>query len=168
MVDVAIVVREARLEDAERLSVFLREAWREAGPGAPGWTGATEETVQHVASRGFLSDLLDGGDTRVFIALSEGRVVGFSSNRRVSDELVELSGIVVLESMTGLGVGGRLLSRSLEAARGDGYESMMVKTETFNERAVSFYLRKGFTRDATGEENVGGSKVELVRLVRQL
>ncbi len=163
-----MIVKEARQKDVERLIEFLHEAWKEAGPGAHGWTGATDETVQHLASHGFLSDLLKRDDTRVLIALQNERVVGFSSNRRISDELVELSGIIVLESMTGVGVGSRLLNHSLEAARDDGYGSMMVKTESINERAISFYLRHGFTREATMEEDVEGSRVELVKLVLQL
>jgi ribosomal protein S18 acetylase RimI-like enzyme len=122
--------------------------------------------MQQVASHELLSNLLNRGDTRVFIALNDGRVVGFLSNRRVSDELVELSGIIVLESMTG--VGSSLLNHSLEAARGDGYEAMIVKTESFNERAVNFYLRNGFVREASMEEGVEGSKVELVKLFLQL
>ena len=163
-----MIVREARKEDVDDLIVFLLEAWREAGPGAHGWTGATEDTVQHLASHGFLSDLLKRDDTRVFIALNDERVVGFSSNRRVSSELVELSGIIVLESMTGIGVGTNLLNHSLDAARVDGYGSMVVKTESFNERAVSFYVRHGFIRETTMEEEVEGSRVELVKLVIQL
>ncbi len=161
-------VREAEQEDVESLIEFLRKAWNEAGPGALGWTGATEETMQHIASHGFLSNLLEREDTRVFIALDEGRTVGFSSNRRTGDELVELSGIVVLESMTGVGIGGRLLEHSIEAAKDDGYTKRVVKTESFNERAVNFYHRKGFRREATIEEEVEGSKVELVELVLPL
>jgi len=163
-----MIVKEAEQEDVDSLIEFLRKAWREAGPGALGWTGATEETMRHIASHGFLSNLLKRDDTRVFIALNEGQVVGFSSNSRIDDELVELSGIVVLESMTGVGIGGRLLEHSIEAAKGDRYTKMIVKTESFNERAVNFYLRNGFRQEATMEEEVEGSKVELVKLVLPL
>jgi len=163
-----MTVREAEQEDVESLIEFLLKAWKEAGPGALGWTGATEETMRHTASHGFLSNLLDRDDTRVFIALNEGQVVGFSSNRRLGDDLVELSGIVVLESMTGIGIGGRLLEHSIEAAKSDRYKALMVKTESFNERAVNFYLRNGFRREATIEEEVEGSNVELVKLVLPL
>jgi ribosomal protein S18 acetylase RimI-like enzyme len=161
-------VREAGQEDVERLIEFLHKAWKEAGPGALGWTGATEETIRHIASYGFLSNLLEREDTRVFIAHDDGRVVGFASNRMAGDGLVELSGIVVLESLTGVGIGGRLLEHSIEAAKEDGCTEMVVKTESFNERAVNFYLRKGFRSEATVEEEVEGSKVELVELVLTL
>ena len=160
-------VREAEQEDVESLIEFLRKAWKEAGPGALGWTGATEETMRHIASHGFLSNLLERDDTRVFIALNEGQVVGFASNR-AGDELVELSGIVVLESMTGVGIGSRLLEHSIEAAKDDRYTKMIVKTESFNERAINFYLRNGFRHEATITEEVEGSNVELVKLVLPL
>jgi len=45
---------------------------------------------------------------------------------------------------------------------------MIVKTESFNERAVNFYYRNGFRREATIEEEVEGSNVELVKLVLPL
>jgi ribosomal protein S18 acetylase RimI-like enzyme len=163
-----MIFKEAEQEDVESLIEFLLKAWKEAGPGALGWTGATEENVRHIASRGFLSNLLKRDDTHVFIALNDGQVVGFSSNSRIDDELVELSGIVVLESMTGVGIGGRLLEHSIEAAKDDRYTKMIVKTESFNERAVNFYLRNGFRREATIEEEVEGSNVELVKLVLPL
>jgi ribosomal protein S18 acetylase RimI-like enzyme len=163
-----MIIREAKQEDVESLIEFLLKAWKEAGPGALGWTGATEETIRHIASHGFLSNLLERDDTRVFITLHEGQMVGFSSNRRIDDELVELSGIVILESMTGVGIGHRLIEHSIEAARDDGYTKMVVKTESFNERAVNFYLRNGFRQEATKEEEVEGSNVELVELVLPL
>lgn len=163
-----MTVREAEQEDVESLIEFLLKAWKEAGPGALGWTGATEETIQHIASHGFISNLMGRDDTRVFIAINEGRVVGFSSNRRIGDELVELSGIIVLESMTGVGIGSRLLEYSIEASKGDRYKVMMVKTESFNDRAVNFYLRNGFRREATIEEEVEGSNGELVKFVLPL
>ena len=124
--------------------------------------------MKHMSSHGFLSDLLGRDDTRVFIAIHGGRVVGFSSNKGMNDELVELSGIIVLESMTGVGVGSRLLDKSLDAARGDGYESMIVKTEAFNERALNFYQGKGFVPEATIVEDVEETKVEIVKLVINL
>ena len=43
-----------------------------------------------------------------------------------------------------------------------------MKKESFNERAVNFYNRNGFRREATIEEEVEGSKVELVELVLML
>lgn len=42
----AVQVRPARPNDVPKLSAFLIEAWKEAGPGALGFTGATEEAIR--------------------------------------------------------------------------------------------------------------------------
>ena len=62
------VVRPARLNDDTRLSAFIIRAWKEAGPGALGFTGATDEAVGEIASVGFLSKLLKSPNVRVFVA----------------------------------------------------------------------------------------------------
>lgn len=41
---------------------------------------------------------------------------------------------------------------------------MVVKTETSNERALNFYIEKGFTKVGNAVEMVGNSKVDLVVL----
>ena len=91
-------------------------------------------------------------------------MVGFASCSEISGEAVELSGIVVLESMTGKGVGGRLLRLATDTAMEDGYRCMTVKTECFNDRAIGFYLGKGFRRTSVEEEDVEGTRVKLVKL----
>jgi len=138
-------VREAEQKDVESLIEFLLKAWKEAGPGALGWTGATEETMRHIASHEFLSNLLERHDARVFIALNEGQVVGFSSNRRTGDELVELSGIVVLESMTGVGIGGRLLEHSIEAAKDDRFTTMSALSHLTYQKYCCFEQTSSFS-----------------------
>lgn len=91
-------------------------------------------------------------------------MVGFSGNRRVNDETVELSGIVVLESATGRGMGSLLLESARGAALRDGYRRMLVKTEAFNERALGFYEGKGFVEKGRSTADVEGARVELVEL----
>jgi ribosomal-protein-alanine N-acetyltransferase len=157
-------VRELGPGDVEAFGDFIRRAWAEAGPGAPGWTGATDESVSRLASAEYVASLIGREDTRIFLVWDEGRVVGFSGNRRVDDETVELSGIVVLESATGRGVGSRLLESARDAALNDGYRRMLVRTEAFNERAIGFYEGKGFEEKGRSVADVEGVRVELVEL----
>ncbi len=157
-------VRELGPGDVEAFAGFIRRAWAEAGPGAPGWTGATDESVSRLASAEYIASLIGREDTRILLAWDGGRVVGFSGNRRVDDETVELSGIVVLESATGRGVGSRLLESARGAALEDGYRRMLVKTEAFNERAMGFYEGKGFEEKGRSVADVEGVRVELVEL----
>jgi hypothetical protein len=98
-------IRELGHGDLKAFRAFICRAWSDAGPGAPGWTGATDESVLHLASADYLASLIEDDDISIFVAWDEGEPVSFSSNRRVNDETIELSGIVVLESMTGKGVG---------------------------------------------------------------
>lgn len=158
-------VREATLDDIEAFRAFILEAWRQAGPGALGWTGASDDAVFQIASREHLASVLSRPDTKVFLAVNGKGVVGFASNRRVDDEVVELSGIVVLESMKGRGIGSRLLETSVMAALSDGFSRILVKTEAFNDRAIAFYRGKGFEAVTQRTVEVEGVDVEVIELV---
>ena len=95
-------------------------------------------------------------------------MVGFSSNKRVNVNLVELSGIVVLESLTGEGIGSRLLDAALMVAASDGYEKMVVRTEVWNERAIRFYELNGFVSVGKETMDVNDAKVRVLVLERVL
>jgi len=161
-------VRLATPGDIDAFRAFLLEAWRQAGPGALGWTGASDETISQIVSREYLSSVFGRPGTKVFIAMSGEGVVGFASNSKVDDEVIELSGIVVLESMTGRGVGTKLLEASVRAALSDGFNRILVKTEAFNDRAISFYKSKGFETVAQRTVEVEGVNVQVVELVLRL
>ncbi len=161
-------IREATKEDIEGLTSFFFRAWKEAGPESIGWTGATEERLKHIASHDFLSFLIDRDDVRIFLAWEGEVVVGFASNTRVDENFVELSGIVVLDSRTGKGIGSKLLESATEAAKSDGFSTMIVKTESFNDRAIQFYIRKGFKKKNTMMEDMEGVNVELLVLERPI
>lgn len=158
------VTRLAGKTDVEAIGAFIIEAWGQAGPGALGWTGATDGNIREIASREFLETLLERADARVFLALAGDRVVGFASTERVDEEVVELSGIIVLEELKGRGVGGSLLEAAAEVAGEDGYAEMTVRTEPYNERAIAFYTAKGFKPESTRVIIVEGREVEVVEL----
>jgi GNAT superfamily N-acetyltransferase len=157
-------IRELGQGDLKAFGAFIRRAWSEAGPEAPGWTGATDEGVLHLASEDYLASLIEDDGISIFVAWDEGEPVGFSSNRRVDDETIELSGIVVLESMTGKGVGSQLLEAARKAALENTYKRMIMKTEAYNNRAIRFYTGKGFKELRKSMAEIEGIKIELVEL----
>jgi ribosomal protein S18 acetylase RimI-like enzyme len=157
-------VREATLGDEANLRSFLKEAWKEAGLGAPGFTGATDKTIEEISSIDFLKKLLVDPKTRIFVAEDEDRFVGFASNKESGKDNVELSGIIVLESKTGLGMGTQLLEIARSSAALLGYSKMIVKTEYFNNRAIHFYKRMGFAEMGRTIEEIDGTPVDLVLL----
>ena len=164
----ALVIRPARPNDVSKLSSFLVEAWKEAGPGALGFTGAKDEAIGEIASEEFLKKRLATPTIQMMVAEEERRIIGFSSLRKVEAREAELSGMAVLASATGKGVGSRLLRKALDAARKRGFNSVRVKTEATNERAISFYRKAGFTESGKAVERVGGTKMTLRFMVKRL
>jgi ribosomal protein S18 acetylase RimI-like enzyme len=161
------VVKAAR-SDAPALGRFMLEAWKEAGPSAPGWTGASRKTMLELSSKENLTRLLADAKFSVFLAKGDGKIEGFAANRRIDEDEVELAGVVVEERYTGKGVGTALVDEAIGSAAHDGYSKMLVKTETFNRRAIGFYEAEGFRRAGTGVEKVGGKRVKLAVLRRRL
>jgi len=157
-------VKKADPGDIKNLVRFFERAWKEAGFGALGWTGATEETISMIADHDFLLGLLNRRDTCIYVSYLEDDLVGFSSLREIKSDVVELSGIIVLESKTGMGVGSKLLEAAVELAKRCGYSEIIVKTERENERALGFYMSKGFRKEKMVTENVEGEDVTLVQL----
>jgi ribosomal protein S18 acetylase RimI-like enzyme len=152
---------EATEDHLEDISDFFKEAWKEAGPDALGWTGASEETISEISSTTFLSELLNREDTWIFISRVENIVVGFASTRTVKTGLIELSGVIIRESWTGKGVGRELLDYVISSSRKYGFTEMVVKTEVTNERAIGFYKSMGFIESGVVTENITSSKVQL-------
>jgi ribosomal protein S18 acetylase RimI-like enzyme len=164
----ALVVRPARANDVSKLSVFFFEAWKEVGPAALGFAGANDEAIKEIASEDFLMRRLATPTIQMMVAEEERRIIGFSSMRRVGAREAELLGITVLEIATGKGVGTRLLRKALDAARKRGFNSVRVKTEVTNERAINFYRKAGFTESGKSVERVGGARVALRFMVKRL
>ena len=160
------VVRPARPSDVKGLSAFFVRAWKEAGPGALGFTGANDEAIREIASIEFLAERLRSPTTQLFVAEEDAGIVGFASLRS-HDKECELSGIVVLESAAGRGVGTRLLRKATDTAKRRGFGSVLVKTEVANARAISFYKRNGFTETEKRTEKVGGIRVPLLILIKR-
>jgi ribosomal protein S18 acetylase RimI-like enzyme len=165
---IRIGVRMARRNDARPLGEFFTEAWRESGPQALGFTGATDEAIREIASEDFLTMRLTSHNTRIVVAEGGRRILGFASVRGLGDKNAELSGIVVLKGWSGRGIGTRLIRKAIDVARKQGFREINVKTELFNKRAIGFYKKNGFTESGRITEKVGRMKVPLQVLERRL
>lgn len=161
-------VTEATVDDAEAISAFFWDAWREAGPDAPGWAGASPELVAEIAAPQAIAARVGGPDRRMFLAWEEDRVVGFSATRRTDDRSIELAGVIVLGSKTGRGIGTPLVEAAVRSAASLGYTRMEVSTEVDNTRALAFYEGRGFTPTGTESRDVEGTTVDVVLLERPL
>ncbi|MFQ5838339.1 MAG: GNAT family N-acetyltransferase [Thermoplasmata archaeon] len=163
-----IVIAEAKEADVEAIASFFWAAWKEAGPEAPGWVGASEEVLQEITAQDHMLERIGSTDGRMFLAREGDRVVGFAANRRIDDDTVELAGIIILQSLLGRGIGSRLLEAAVYGARRDGYAEMSVRTEVKNERAIAFYRARGFALGQSVVEEIEGVSVKILELVRDL
>ncbi len=163
-----MVIRPARPNDVSKLSAFFVEAWKEAGPGALGFAGATDGAITEIASEEFLKRRLATPTIQMMVAEEGRRIIGFSSVRKAEERQAELSAIVVLRSSEGRGVGSRLLRKALDAARKRGFRSMIAKTEVTDEKSIRFYASAGFTESGKALERIGGARVEVRLMMKRL
>ena len=161
-------VRIATEGDAATLGAFIRSAWQEAGDGAPGSSGATDEVIDELADPEAMRTRLTADGRRMLLASLDDEPVGFAATRRLDGGDVELAGIVVRESATGHGFGAQLVAAAVDAARQDGCRRMLVRTEATNARAIGFYRSLGFDPGATSVEVIEGTEVGVVELTRAL
>jgi ribosomal protein S18 acetylase RimI-like enzyme len=159
-----VPVSELRVVDIPYLRSFVLDAWRLAGSSALGWTGATDENIAEIASESFLKGLIGNSDLRVFIGKQGECIVGFCAIRKVDYQSVELAGIIVRQDLLGKGIGNDLFRRAREEAVELGFKVMVVKTESTNERALSFYESKGFVKQGQIVEELSGAKMNLTVL----
>lgn len=159
-----VAITEADESDIEAISSFFWEAWHQAGPGSPGFAGATEDVISEIADPRMIRSRIGGPDRRMYIARVGDRVVGFASTKVQDRATVELSGVVVLEDMSGGGVGSLLVEAAIDASRTERFDTMTVTTETSNDRALTFYKRHGFAVIGTSTETVEQAAVEVFTL----
>ncbi len=138
-------VRAAHRADALSLGTFIATAWQEAGPGALGFAGATNESITELAEPETLRRLIAEEDTTILIAISDFVVVGFAAVRPADEGVMELSGIIVAAEQRGRGVGSSLVDEAFGVARRLGFDQMIVRTEPENHPAIRFYEEHGFT-----------------------
>ena len=161
-------VTEATPADVGAFAEFFLTAWRQAGPDAPGFAGATEEVIAELTTPEAFRARVGGPERRMYLARVDGRVVGFAATRRIDETAIELAGIIVLRDQAGRGVGTALVAAAAAAAANEGHVTMTVSTETDNEAARAFYERCGFTATGTGVEPVEGTDVAVVSFERPI
>ena len=153
-----ITVREAGVEDAERLSLVSDATFLETfAHEIPGEAMLTHCREKHAPQ--YLAKLIENG-ARAWLAEINGTPIGYAllipqpelDAAQTGD--VELKKIYVLSRFQGTGTAQRLFADVLRAANGNKRLLLGVKDD--NHRAISFYKRQGFEIIGTRQFNVGG------------
>lgn len=78
-----------------------------------------------------------------WVALKEGRVIGYLLTRSVPDE-IHLLNIAVQADMRWRGVGRQLMAFLLQKARARGIRIIFLEVRVSNQTAIEFYRKAGF------------------------
>ncbi len=106
------------------------------------------------AVRTFVLDLLANGDHQ-FVALADGRVVGWCDIRRGARETQAHSGSLGMGIVDGFreqGLGTRLITMTLEAARNAGLHRVELDVHADNLRAIRLYEKVGFVHEGVARD----------------
>ncbi|WP_298881739.1 GNAT family N-acetyltransferase [uncultured Bradyrhizobium sp.] len=98
------------------------------------------------AMRGFVLDMIAQGNPQ-FVALSGGDVVGRCDVRRHPRPIYAHAGILgmgLVQPFRGQGLGTRLITTTLAAARGAGLSRVELSVREVNLSAIALYKRVGF------------------------
>ena len=144
------MIRFATIEDANDIASVHISSWRSAYKGL-----MPDDVLRglNIESRTkSWRKILSGDATVTIVAEMSDIIVGFSNfgRSREPESAIsegEILAIYLVESHWSKGIGGKLLARSLEELRNQGYKSAMLWVLESNTRAIEFYSKYGFVSD---------------------
>jgi ribosomal protein S18 acetylase RimI-like enzyme len=143
----SVLVRPVTEKDIPRLQAFerdLSEESRELFTPHPYDDATLEEVVERART----------GQDRVYVAMADGRVVGYFFLWHM-DHPVPILGIGIVDAYQGQGLGKQFMRLLIEDAREEGRDGIDLTTMQRNDRAFSLYRKVGF--DYVGDvKNVAG------------
>lgn len=170
------MIRSAKTEDAEAVSLVHVRSWQSAYRGLIGdevlnGLDATLERRNAYWERLLADD--DVGHVHL-VAEQEGQVVAFLSAGPARDDDLggrpaEIPVIYALEEVWGQGLGAGLMNEAYRRLSALGYTQVALWVLDTNERARAFYEKGGFLADgSTKVDEINGAEISEVRYVRPL
>jgi len=154
----AILIRQAREEDAAALKAILRDTfestWRpQLTEEATSAFLNEDRPAAYVGARGML----------FLVAEVDGEAVGF-----VDWEGDFVNALHVRSSHARTGVGGRLMDRAEAAIAEAGSAAARLETDTFNRRSQAFYAARGYREAGRYPDEEWNSGLTTLLLVKTL
>jgi len=152
-------IRQARVDDAERIGTVHVAAWRSAYAGIV--PASVLEAQDERVRAAFWERYVRGENWPLFVAEARGELVGFASCIPCRDpdlagsSVSELAAIYLLEGASGKGIGTSLLRRCSAEAVECGCDAMTLWVLEANLRARRFYDARGFRLDGARTHDTG-------------
>ena len=98
--------------------------------------------------RDFISDweLFSGTQGRFYLLRVEGIAAGIGGIKPISNSIVELKRLYIIEDHQGQGYGKMILSQLIDDAEKLGYQKIQLETLAFMRTAISLYESFGFQK----------------------
>jgi ribosomal protein S18 acetylase RimI-like enzyme len=153
---VNIKIEAARAADFGELRELWRQQWDYHLNLDPVYYVPRDDT-QEAGLKEELRDLINSPTPKLFVARQDKELVGFvvfGPQKAIDgDSKVRIFGnvqeIFVRASARGSGAGKALLSAAEEALKEMGYPDIMIECSSFNDDALRFYEREGYTNRQT-------------------
>lgn len=170
------IVRRARLPDAPAMAAVHVESWRAAYVGLVPAVVLNQLSVRtRAASWTRILTEGEGRGSRAWVAVLDGRIVGFVSAGPTRDaddhrgQVGEVYAIYLEPTAWGHGLGGELLRVAEDDLCERGYRAATIWVLAGNARARRFYQQCGYDADgAVQNEEVGPAVLPSVRYRRSL
>jgi ribosomal protein S18 acetylase RimI-like enzyme len=163
-----VTIRAALPPDAADIARVHVEAWRAAYVGIVPQAVLDRLSIDR-RTQFWARRLADPGESRTFVAVRDGRIVGFASTGRPADPehpqgTAELETIYLLPKVWRVGVGRLLMRHSMDDLVERGFSSAILWVLTENERGRRFYKAVGWQSDGRVQKLAfDGTAVEEMR-----
>jgi len=162
-----VVIRRAQVADVSNVEIVARATWPVT------YAGIIPDDIQRRLLDSWYSPeslrrALATPGSSLFVAESNGDVVGFAQFVRRPPDAAELTRIYVLPDRQRDGIGMRLLDAGLTEFAGEGLKQLTVEVERDNRNGRRFYERAGFAETRELTRDVRGYVLPLVEYRRPI
>ena len=154
-----VSIEPAKVEDVSEIKQVLSETWR-----ATYQSFLSQATIDTVTSVWHNPERLTAEiqDPRIYFGVARsnsGAILGLTTVRKMSDDLVVLARLYIHPQYQRQGIGSQLLQAGVSAF--PAVRTIRLEVEANNRSAYTFYQHHGFHETASQEERVEGDVIQV-------